>query len=364
MQHDTQSTRTYPCSTCGSQLVFHIGQQRLACPHCGNQQDLVEAQGEVVEQDLHAALAQLRHASDAPQALVSGEKEIVCQNCGGHTTFTGTLTSTRCPYCATPIQRDDIHDAPERLAIDGVLPFKVDDGQAKEALHKWINGRWFAPTEFKQYSKAGSFASVYTAYFTYDAETATRYTGQRGDTRTYTTGSGDDQETHTETEWRHVSGHVRNSFDDVAVAANEGLDKKHVEALEPWPLEDVQPFSPEFLAGHLSRTYDHDVKECFTAAQQRMEAEIDRTIKADIGGDQQRISSRNIAWSGMTFKHILLPIWLLTVTYEGRPFQVMINGTTGEVQGQRPYSKVKIAFAVVVALILIAIAVVVYQGSR
>ena len=57
----------------------------------------------------------------------------------------------------------------------------------------------------------------------------------------------------------------------------------------------------------------------------------------------------------MTFKHLLLPMWLLTVIYAGKPFQVFINGVTGEVQGDRPFSKVKIAAAVTLGVILIAV---------
>ena len=43
---------------------------------------------------------------------------------------------------------------------------------------------------------------------------------------------------------------------------------------------------------------------------------------------------------------------LLTVVLSGVAYQVFINGITGEVQGQRPYSKVKIAFAVLGVLVL------------
>lgn len=355
LRHDSQATRTYPCTTCGSELEFSIGDQRLRCGHCGNVQDLREVTGTVEEQDLHTALGALQRTKQQAQTLVAGEKEVVCQNCGGHTTFTGTLTATRCPYCVTPIQRDDIHDAPVRLPIDGVLPFKVDAAQAKTALEEWVSSRWFAPGEFKDYSRAGSFTSVYTAYFTYDAQTVTTYSGERGDDHTVTTGSGEDQETHTETRWTNVRGTVRNTFDDVAIGANDGLDEGHLAELEPWPMDQVQPFSPEFVAGHLSRTYDRDVEQCHGVAEARMSAEIEHTIERDIGGDHQRIRSRDTSWSNQTFKHVLLPVWLLTVTYDGKPFQVMINGATGEVQGQRPYSKVKIAAAVVAALIVAAI---------
>ena len=357
VHHVTEQTRTYPCTTCGGELEFDISRQLLACPHCGDTRELLEAEdGPVQEKDLRATLDQLQRRSADAEQIVAGEKEIVCQNCGGHTTFTGTLTSTRCAYCATPIQRDDVHDAPARLPVDGILPFQVDAEQAKERLERWINSRWFAPNEFKTYSRTGSFASVYAAYFSYDADTDTRYSGQRGDNYTVTVGSGKEQRTEVRTRWRSVRGRVRNFFDDVTVLANEGFDRRHVTALEPWPTDQVRPFSPEYAAGHLCRTYDHDVAQCFPEAEQRMADEIDSTIRRDIGGDHQRISARDTVYLTLTFTHLLLPIWLLTVIYQGKPFQVFMNGVTGETHGERPWSPIKIAAAVVLALIVAAVA--------
>ncbi len=290
------------------------------------------------------------------------EKEIVCQNCGGHTTFGGTLTATRCPYCATPIQRDDVHDAPDRLPVDAVLPFQVAEPAAKEVVEKWINSRWFAPTEFKKYSEAGSFASVYIAYFTFDATADTDYTGERGTNYTVTVGSGENQRTETRIRWHNVRGRVHNSFDDIPIMANTGLDEKKVEALEPWPTQQARPYSAEYVAGHLSRTYDRTAEQCFEPAKQRMQAEIERTVRRDIAGDHQRIHSMNPRWYDMRFKYLLLPVWLLTVVYEGRPFQVCINGVTGEVQGRRPISKIKVTLAVLLAIILVVTVVLLYQA--
>jgi DNA-directed RNA polymerase subunit RPC12/RpoP len=355
----TEQTRTYPCHQCGGSLVFDIRSQQLKCPSCGNMVPIVEAQGrQVVEHDLRAAWGNQQSSSVARFAGTAAQKEIVCQNCGGHTTFTGTLTAIRCPYCATPIQRDDVHDAPDRLPIDAVLPFRVDESNARAAVDKWINGRWFAPSEFKKYNETGALSSIYVAYFTYDATAVTDYTGQRGVTYTVTVGDGDDQRTETRTDWTYVSGRVSNTFDDLPVLANTGLDEQKVAALEPWPTEHVRPFSAEYIAGHLSRTYDRTVEQAFEIAKASMENHIDSTVRGDIGGDEQRISSKNTTWYDMTFKHVLLPIWLLTVIYGGKPFQVCINGFTGEVQGRRPYSTVKIAAAVtMVVVVLLAIAV-------
>jgi len=354
MRHETEQSRTYPCANCGGELHFDIATQLLKCQHCGNTHELVEVQGDVHERDLREALRLVRAGKvEHTATFLTDEKEVVCQNCGGHTTFTGSLTADLCPYCATPIQRDDVHAAPERLPVDAVLPFTIDDTTAADLIGKWINGRWFAPSEFKTYSRTGSFRSVYMSYFTYDAETSTYYRGQRGVTRTRTTGHGDNRRTQTYTEWYPAQGTVFDAFDDVTVLANTGFEKQRIDKLEPWPTENARPYSAEYAAGHLARTYDHDVEECLGEATGRMEGAIRQTVRRDIGGSQQRISHMDISWKAMTYKHMLLPLWLLTVMYDQRPFQVYMNGVTGEIHGARPYSRVKIACAIFVALVLI-----------
>lgn len=364
MHHTTEQTRTYPCANCGSDLVFDPAKQKLSCPACGHVQDIVETQGKLLlEQDFHAAVESLKSGAAGRSQKIEGQKEVVCQNCGGHTTFTGSLTSTRCPYCATPIQREDVHEAPDRLPVDGVLPFQIDEKKAKEAIDHWINKRWFAPSEFKKYNQKGSFTSVYAAYFTYDADTHTWYRGQRGDNYTVTTGSGNNRRTETRIRWSSASGQVHDIFDDMTVLANDGFEKKYVHNLEPWPTPQAQPFSPEFIAGHLCRTYDHDVSESFVEAKDRMEDAIETTVRRDIGGDHQRIDDMRTEFRSLTYKHLLLPIWLLTVIFEGKPFQVFINGATGEVHGQRPWSKVKIAALVALIVIVVIILIAVFASS-
>lgn len=344
--HRTEQTRTYPCHQCGGELLFDIAGQQLKCPNCGNTQAIIENRGRVVvAHDLGAV---------APRRFVGlRAKEIVCQNCGGHTTFTGSLTATRCPYCATPIQRDDVHDAPDRLPVDAILPFRVDEKTGRELVERWIHSRWFAPTEFKKYKETGSFSSVYVAYFTFDTRAETDYAGERGHEYTVTVGSGENRRQEVRVDWRPVRGHVTNVFDDLPVLANDGLDTDKVVALEPWPTERAEPFSAEYVAGHLSRTYDHSAPDCFEVAKTRMVGEIDATVRADIGGDRQRVHHQRTGWFDVRFKHLLLPIWLLTVVHQGKPFQVCINGVTGEVRGRRPVSTVKVIAAIVLAVVVL-----------
>ena len=363
----TEQTRTYPCPQCGANLFYDPGHDQLLCRSCRHAEAITAPQGTVRKRDLRTAMQELaaRVAADGQQGPQSLTREVVCQNCGGRTSFNGTLTTTKCPYCATPIQRNDLQKAPERLPIDGVLPFQVDEQTAHDNVKKWINSRWFAPREFKTYRQVGSFTSIYLSYFTYDAQTVTDYTGQRGENYTVTVGEGDNRHTEVRTRWWPTSGTVANTFQDVLEPANTGLDHKKIVALDPWPIPAARPYSPQYVAGHLSRTYDEDAQDRFAhGAKQQMDREIDHTIRRDIGGDEQRVGSVRTTFQTLAFAQLLLPVWLLTVTFEGKPFQVFINGVTGEVQGRRPWSKIKITAAVIAAIIVIAIVVVLVKVTK
>ncbi|MEZ5341001.1 MAG: hypothetical protein R2706_06015 [Acidimicrobiales bacterium] len=130
-----------------------------------------------------------------------------------------------------------------------------------------------------------------------------------------------------------------------------------MKSLEPWPTSALMPYSPDYLAGHLARTYDIDAEQCFDVAQAEMDRTIERTIKSDIGGDHQKIHTKDTRLANVTYKHVLLPIWLLTVLYNGQPWQVFMNGATGEIHGRRPWSQVKIGLTVaaIVALIVVLV---------
>ncbi|HWC23512.1 MAG TPA: hypothetical protein VG502_14530 [Flexivirga sp.] len=363
----SEQTRTYPCPQCGANLFYDPGHDRLLCRSCGHGEVITAPQGTVRKRDLQGAMQELaaRIAEDEKHAAQSLTREVVCQNCGGRTSFNGTLTATKCPYCATPIQRNDLQRAPQRLPLDGVLPFQVDEQTARANVKTWINSRWFAPREFKTYREVGSFTSIYLSYFTYDAQTVTDYTGHRGEHYTVEVGDGDNRHTETRTNWWPVSGRVANDFHDVLEPANTGLDHKKLVALDPWPIPAARPYSPQYVAGHLARTYDEDAGRRFeSGARNQIDQEIRDTVRRDIGGDEQRIDGIRTRYNSLTFAQLLLPVWLLTVTFEGRPFQVFINGVTGEVQGRRPWSKVKIAFAILLALIIVAIVVVVVKSTR
>jgi len=340
--------RMFPCQGCGADLEFHIGQQRLKCPFCGFEKDLQVAEdAEIREQDFRAMLARLaelkRDRSAPPSKTAS---EVRCASCGSNVVFEGTLTSTECAFCGSPIQRDKVHAAaPDRVPVDGVLPFKIDQARAKANLAAWVKSRWFAPNEFLKRGAEGKFNGVYLPYWTFDSHTFSRYRGERGEYYYVTVGSGKNRRRERRVRWHPASGQFDRFFDDVLVVAAGALPAKIMLALEPWPLHECVPFTPQALAGFLAQTYDVELEPGFVQAKHRIDQAIHAEVCQRIGGDTQRVHSIQSNYDPITFKHLLLPAWLLAYRFHAKSFRVVVNAGTGEVQGERPYSWVKITLA-------------------
>lgn len=343
--------RVFPCEGCGADLEFNIGVQQLKCPYCGFVKSLeFDPDAEVAEQDFHRQLARLAELRDGDRQDEQGLRELRCASCSATVRFSGTLTSQHCPYCGAPLQIENAHEAPHRVPVDGILPFRIDRKAAEGFLAEWVDSRWFAPGDFKSDSVRGRFSGVYLPYWTFDSLTFTRYRGERGEHYWVTVGSGKNRRRVRRTRWYPASGAFQRFFDDLLCIAGTGLPTQRLATLEPWPLGSCVPFNPEVMAGFLARTYDVSLEEGFLDARQRIDEALRADVRRRIGGDEQRIHSVQSRYDAITYKHLLLPVWMLAYRYRDRTFQVVVNATTGEVQGDRPYSWVKILMVVLLAV--------------
>jgi len=352
-QHNQADGRIFPCEKCGADVVFHIGTQQLKCPYCGHQQELTVADDqELTEHDYEVELTR-RLEQHADLDETDGLKEVCCDACGGVVVFEGNLASTNCPYCASPIQLEHIHEIETRIKPDGVLPFKLDQKAARQSLDRWVKSLWFAPTDFRNRGIKGEFNGVYLPFWTFDSMTFVIYRGERGETYRTTTGFGKNKRTVTKVRWYPATGQFQRFFDDVLVQACQKMSPKLVLGLEPWPLRDCLPFTREALAGYLARTYDVDLQSGYHIAKPRVDEAIRRDVIRRIGGDRQRVHNIHAEHTAITFKYLILPVWLLSYRYKDRVFHAMINAATGQVSAERPWSTWKIVLTVLTTLAVI-----------
>ncbi|QJF50430.1 TFIIB-type zinc finger domain-containing protein [Roseobacter ponti] len=350
-----QAEHHFPCDTCGSDLRFDPGAGQMICDHCGNTEPLDHGPwraATIRELDFQDAL------SDAlPRADMEVTRVSKCPNCAAEVEFDPQVHATECPFCATPVVADT--GTHRHIKPRAVLPFGLDEPTAHAAMNDWLGALWFAPSGLKDYARKGRrMQGIYVPYWTFDADTASGYTGERGtvyyETRTVMRKEGPEKVRVAKVRWRSVSGRVARFFDDVLVLASRSLPKRFTDALAPWDLAALEPYTPEYLAGFRAEGYAVTLEEGFAEARGIMDATIARDIRFDIGGDRQRIHSVDTTVRDVTFKHVLLPVWLAAYKYRGETYRFVVNGRTGKVQGERPWSTVKIALAVIAGAIIAA----------
>ena len=343
----------FPCEACGSDLRFDPPAGALVCDHCGNTEAIEKGASPwsaIRELDFEAALA-----ANLPEAEIEETRVLNCPNCGAQIEFDESVHAKECPYCATPIVTDTgVH---RHIKPKGLLPFALAEGDARKAMTDWLGRLWFAPNGLQEYARKGRrMQGIYVPYWTFDADTKSSYRGERGTvyyvTRTVVRDGKRKQVRVRKTRWRPASGRVARFFDDVLVLASRSLPKRFTDALEPWDLSAMEPYNPEYLAGFRAEGYTVELNEGFTEARARMDRVIARDVKFDIGGDRQRIHDIQTRVSDVTFKHVLLPVWMAAYKYRGESYRFVVNGRTGRVQGERPWSAWKIGFAIVVGLLI------------
>jgi hypothetical protein len=255
---------------------------------------------------------------------------------------------------------------PSRLIKPGaLLPFKITRARAVEEFRSWLSGLWLAPGELKRFtSTSGGIKGMYLPYWTYDSRVTTQYEGQRGEDYSETEHYEEEDSSGravsrsrqvTRTRWYPASGGVVNTFDDVLVLAGKSLPSNIITSLEPWDLKNLVPYADEYMSGFQAEAYQLDLGEGFEKAKGFMDGAVRRSIERDIGGNRQQITAARSQYDNITFKHVLLPVWISAYRYRDRTYRFIVNARTGQVQGERPYSIFKIAMTVVAILFVLLI---------
>jgi DNA-directed RNA polymerase subunit M/transcription elongation factor TFIIS len=347
------------CPNCGASLSYKPGTTSLVCEHCGSSFDIntdsSTAQDAQMEKDLASALAgKWQSAQSEGQAYV-----VKCPACGAETALEKNMFSAECAFCGSPLTI-----TPDTKAVanpQAVLPFKLEKQAASAGFDKWLRGLWFAPNDLKKTASSDRFNGIYLPSWTFDADTGSSYQGQRGDHYTETVrrmvNGREEIQRVVKTRWSSVGGQVRRAFNDILITASRALPERYLNALEPWDLANLVPYDHRYLSGFKAEVSQVDITAGFEAAKAEMAVAIQQDIRRDIGGDEQRITAVRTNYNNTTYKYILLPVWLSVYRYGSKRYHFVVNARTGEVHGERPYSAIKIALAVIAALIVIGILV-------
>lgn len=355
----TPALDKHACAACGAQAEWSPSRQALVCSFCGTHApgELDADTGAVQEIDL---VRTLRELPDEARGWSAEMRAVQCRSCRAVSVFDPGRVGQNCDFCGSPelVDYDEIRSP---IRPQSLLPFKLDEVRVREQVRRWYAGRWFAPGTFKRRARVDTLRGIYIPYWTFDARADCRWSAQSG-TYYYTTQTyrGSDGKTKTRrvrhVRWRPASGRIEHLFDDHLVPGTHGIDHGLLRRVEPFPTNDLVPYDTAYLSGFVVEHYQVVLFDAAATAREAMNDRLRALCAADVPGDTHRALEIYPEYSGETFKHVLVPVWLLAYRYRGKPYPLVVNGHTGTMAGRYPKSWWKIgglvlALAAAVALI-------------
>ena len=365
---EVRSLERHVCPECGGKGEWSAAKRQLVCPYCGTEFDRVAPPPlpDITEHDLDAMLARL---GEKASTVDTTERRVKCTHCHAVLVRSADTVAQSCDFCGSPelLDYEDI-DAP--LSPESLLPAIVSKEEGYNSLKRFLSSKWLAPNDLKRRNLVDRIHGIYLPYWTFDAAAECPWTAESG-TYYYVTvrDRGPDGKTRTRQErrirWRPARGHVSTWFDDIAISGSQGMKGDLLQKLEPFPTKDLIPYETRYVSGWQVEHYQVPLLQSARQGFGVMEQLLRDMCAREIPGDTYRNLRISPEYSGKTFKHILVPVWLVSYQFKGKLYQGGVNGVTGKTHAKFPLSAWKIAGIVlaVVAVALVIFAVIALSHS-
>jgi hypothetical protein len=364
MSSPVTALEKHECPACGAKAEWNPTKQKLICPFCGTESPyrIDRELGKVVELDLVKALREL---PEEERGWQTARRSVQCQSCKAVMVFDPARVGQNCEFCGSPALVD-YQEIKAPIRPQGVLPFTIDASRVRDDIRRWWRSRWFAPGRLAIAALVDTIRSLYIPYWTFDAQVHCPWTAEAGHYYTVMvpvrTQKGTVMRPEQRVRWQPASGVVDHFFDDEPVPGTQGLPIDLLRQIEPFPTQEIAPYDTAFLSGHVVEHYQVVLLDAAQRSLEQMNGKLQAMCAQQVPGDTHRNLVINPSYASRTFKHVLVPIWLLSYNYGAKAYQVIVNGYTGQIAGNRPYSVWKIFFAVV-AVILAAITIAILSNQ-
>lgn len=340
------------CPSCSAAIKFDPSSGTLTCPYCGYREEIPQPDLDVEK------LAQELSFEDALERgnFDWGEEKkiVICNACSAESVYDALEVANVCPYCGSNHVMESAAEG--ALAPNGVIPFAVTREQANSNFQAWMKGKLFAPNEAKRSAKAEAFTGVYLPFWTFDTKTSSQYSAQYGIDRTVEDSEGNRRIV---TDWYHTSGFHQKFIDDFLVRATNRYDSNLLHSVEPFETNNSRAYNKTYLSGYIAERYSIGLEDGWKIAQQGihydLEQSIEQKIRYEHHADRVRSLHFSTSYSNITYKYVMLPIWLSSFRFKSKTYQFVVNGQSGKVGGESPVSWVKVTFAILLALVVVAI---------
>ena len=327
----------YKCPCCGGAIEFNSKLQKMKCPYCDSEFDIgaLKKKEETLNNKKEDSYSWDEMASRQwAEGETDGLAVYACQSCGGEIVADENMGSTSCPYCGNQVVLTGKFSG--TLKPDYVIPFKYDKKQAKAAFEKFISGRKFVPKMFKSEKHIDEIKGIYVPFWLFDAKAKGEACFDAQEKRSHI--SGDYQTTETTYYNAYRSGSIE--FNKVPVDGSSRIADDMMESIEPFYFADAVEFDTAYLAGFAADKYDVDEENSIDRANERIKKSLEKALESTVTGYDTVVAE----WSSIDVEdgkasYAMYPVWMLSATYDGKPYTFAMNGQTGKFAGDLPIDK-------------------------
>lgn len=243
--------------------------------------------------------------------------------------FAGPSLTSRCAYCDGPMVLAKQAASYEAL---GLIPFRLPDTRAQDKAIAWAGKRVAAPNDLDDIVKSGRVAGIYVPFWTFDSHEDVDYNVK------YRVKQGDDWVT------RSMKGAMKIHFDDLLMPASHHVTPLIRDGiLHDFNPRDLRPYTPAFLSGFAAERHQQSVQQGLDANAPDKRLLIRNRIKAHSRKTSITHVSYKTHTTGIKYRRVLLPVWILHYDYRGKPMKIVTCGIHGRTFGERPFSIWKLA---------------------
>ena len=363
-----------PCAACGTPR--QVGSR--FCVSCGipfetpNQSRVDDprkrttessAKSKVKTQENISSLS-LNNASIENQRLESSgsTKTFRCDNCGSEVDSPNDQRSLRCPFCDSTYVVELSSEQRTSQRPEFIIGFEITREKAQEMFFQWIGkNSFFRPGDLVRKAATEKQQGIYIPFWHFSMIARSEWSAQIGEywyrTETYTVKNSDGKtevrtRTVQETEWWPLSGIYRKYYSGYMVSASKGLPQEEALAIQPYKLNTMMRYRPMYLAGWMSEEFSVSKEAALATTQQEFRNRERNAISRFLPGDTRSGLSVQTDLEVGGSDLILLPIHVLSYRYGDKVYRFLVNGQTGRVVGEKPWSGSRIA-AVVIAVVLL-----------
>ena len=306
------------CTGCGGAVQAHD----LFCTNCG-----------AVAQPAPPAAEQAQ-----PHALARAFR---CGGCGAAIAFSAATGTLHCAFCGSR-SLDELPAAKDKPAPELVLPFQVDAQRAQDLFRRWLGSLRLRPGDLKQGAQVDRLTAIYLPFWSFSAWVHSYWTADT------------DAPALSRADWAPVAGEHQDRHRQLLVLASAGLSAEEVAEIEPFDFSKAEKYTPDLLEGQLAEEFARRQDECEREGLRRLAEREREACAASVPGSKMRNLKVNWLASDVSAKPVLLPIHIAAYRYRDKVYRFLVNGQTGEVVGQAPYSKLKIAALIALGVLVAA----------